>query len=186
MASTLLFNSSPPLELHSSSSSLASVARHYGDLNPRHYEMLGGHEGVQRLASVFYQRVFADDILAPLFAEKKPFHAERLGWLLLSFMEVDDTYFKKRRGFGTIHAMHQKSQERKERAEAPRGCGCPGGGFTLTQRDAWKGHFLAACAICGLKDGLMQDMSDWVDRSMRFYGPFERDREDSHEKKRQR
>ena len=113
---------------------------------------------------------------SPLFAEKKSFHPERLAWLILSFMEVDDTYFKKRRGFGTIHAMHQKSQERKERAAAPSGCGCPGGGFTLSQKEAWKHHFMDACAACGLKDGLYQDVSDWVDRSMEFYGPFDRDR----------
>lgn len=155
-----------------------STSRHFGDLNPKHYEMLGGEEGVHKMTAVFYDRVFSDEILSPLFAEKKPFHPQRLAWLLLSFMEIDDTYFKQRRGFGTIHAMHHKSQERKERAEAPPGCGCPGGNFTVSQKDAWKNHFLAACEECGLKDGLLQDMSDFVDRSMRFYGPFDKDRDD--------
>lgn len=160
----------------SPASSFKSRARHYGDLNPYHFEVLGGEDGVNRLTSAFYERVFADPILSPLFAEKAKFHSERLAWLLMSFMEVSDQYFKARRGFGTIHAMHQKSKDRKQRAEAPPGCGCPGGNFTVSQRDAWKGHFLAACDEVGLKEGLKQDMSEWVDRSMRSYGPFDKDR----------
>ena len=48
--------------------------------------------------------------------------------------------------------------------------------FTASQRDAWKSHFVAAFSEHGVRGGLLQDMADFVDRGMRFYGPIVGDR----------
>jgi hypothetical protein len=92
---------------------------------------------------------------------------------------VDD-YFRERGSFRTLHTRHAVSQKYAERASAPPGAGCPGHVFTFSQRDAWKGHFVEAFRTTGgLRDGLLQDMADFVDRAMGFYGPFEADRSGS-------
>jgi len=42
---------------------------------------------------------------------------------------------------------------------------------------AWRGHFLSACGeVAGIKGGLLQDFSNWVDNAMNFYAPFAADR----------
>jgi hypothetical protein len=47
----------------------------------------------------------------------------------------------------------------------------------MSQRDIWKEHFIGAFRDTGgLRDGLLQDISDFVDRAMDHYGPFEKDR----------
>lgn len=48
-----------------------------------YYELAGGRLGIQHLASAFYARLFADEVLVPLFANPGgPEHAERMAlWL---------------------------------------------------------------------------------------------------------
>ena len=76
----------------------------------------------------------------------------------------------------TLHAVHHTAQQLPSCATAPPGAGCPGGNFTASQRDAWKSHFVAAFSEHGVRGGLLQDMADFVDRGMRFYGPIVGDR----------
>jgi hemoglobin len=46
------------------------------------YEDVGGTEGLRRLSSAFYQRVLADQMLAPVFANFTPAHVEHVAiWL---------------------------------------------------------------------------------------------------------
>ena len=153
-----------------------SAAQNFGDINSAHYTALGGtREGVLELATDFYSKVFDDAILSPMFRDKKPYHAERLSWLLLSMMQVDPIYFRER-GLAKLHQNHYKSMQYKERDSAPPGCGRKGGGFTNSQMKVWKGHFIASCERKGISGGLLQDFRNFVDRASGFYGPFENDR----------
>jgi hemoglobin len=46
------------------------------------YEDVGGTAGLRRLSSAFYQRVLADQLLAPVFADFTPAHVEHVAvWL---------------------------------------------------------------------------------------------------------
>ncbi len=88
-----------------------------------------------------------------------------------------DDYFRERGSFRTLHTRHAASQQYPERAKAPPGAGCPGRGFTISQKEAWKKHFVEAFRVTGrLRDGMLQDMADFVDRAMDHYAPFEPDR----------
>jgi hemoglobin len=46
------------------------------------YDDAGGLDGLRRLSSAFYERVLADDVLAPVFANFTPAHVEHVAvWL---------------------------------------------------------------------------------------------------------
>lgn len=162
-----------------------SAAHFFGDLGPTHFRAVGGtREALLKVTASFYERVFEDPILGVMFRDRSPDHARRLMLFCLSFMEVSDDYFTERGSFRTLHARHAASQLNEKRAEAPPGAGCPGGKFTVSQRDAWKRHFVEAFRdIGGLRGGLLQDIAAWVDRSMAFYAPFAPDRTDTASKK---
>ena len=138
----------------------------------------GTEEGVLAVTTTFYRNVFADPILGVMFKVHEASHAQKLALFLLYFMEVSDTYFRQPgvAGFGTLHQAHHQSKGLAARAEAPPGAGCPGGHFTKSQRDAWRGHFVAAFEEHGVRGGLLQDLADFVDRAMPRYGPFANDR----------
>jgi hypothetical protein len=149
--------------------------------------------------------VFADDILAPMFATTDATHAERLCWFLELFMEVSNRYNEERGGFATgfenLHLGHARSQARQERLSGPPGSGCPGRPFTDSQRLRWKDLFLEALrqhpvmsrkstdetlATSGDRplhsdadvSAFIKDFADFIDRGMRFYAPFVRDRDE--------
>ena len=155
----------------------ASVARHFGDLNPRTFEACGGEEGVLRITRTFYAKVFANNVLSPMFAEKDDSHPMKLAWFLMTIMEVSDRYFEEGGSFSKLHREHRVAMGRKERLDGPKGCGRPGTGFTRTQRDAWQMLFHEATVDCGLSGGILQDLDNFVTRAMGFYGPFTADRE---------
>lgn len=129
------------------------------------------------VTTTFYAKVFSDPILAVMFRTRDESHALKLALFLLNFMEITDKFFQTS-SFGTLHALHNAAKLIPSRASAPPGAGCPGGNFTASQRDAWKSHFVAAFSEHGLRGGLLQDMADFVDRGMRFYGPFDGDRKE--------
>ena len=159
--------------------SYKSASNYFGDLKPIHCEAMGGPDGVLKVTRGFYERVFKDPILSILFKIHEDAHPQRLAWALLFFMEIDQSYIRER-GFQAMHYYHNKSKRYEERKNAPPGAGCPGKGFTISQRNAWKTHFMwAVKEIGGLKEGLLQDMDDWVERLMPIYGPFEKDRVDN-------
>ena len=157
---------------------MQSAAKFLGDLGPAHFRAVGGtREALLKVTSAFYEKVFKDPILGVMFEEHSPVHAYRLMLSCLYFMEISDDDHKERGSFATLHKKHAEAQQRAQRASAPPAAGCPGGKFTASQRDAWKQHFVASFAeVGGLHGGLLQDISDWVDRAMDHYTPFAKDR----------
>ena len=162
---------------------------------------LGNSEdSIHKLAVIFYEKLFDDPILCVFFVERDKKHAERLTWFLLYVMDISDKYMEERHSLDTVEVAHYMSKFYQERLSAPPGAGCPGGNYTNSQvkytnyysismldsnsllliwikRIAWKKHFLDSCVeVAGLKGELLQDISDFVDRSMEAYGPFDDDR----------
>lgn len=139
-------------------------------------QAVGGTEAaVLAATTTFYTKVFADPILAVMFRSHDESHAYKLALFVMNFMEITDKFFRVS-SISTLHAVHHTAQQLPSRATAPPGAGCPGGNFTASQRDAWKSHFVAAFSEHGVRGGLLQDMADFVDRGMRFYGPIVGDR----------
>lgn len=55
------------------------------------YEDVGGIDGLRRLSEVFYERVLADDLLAPMFANFTPTHVGHVAvWLAEVFGGPED------------------------------------------------------------------------------------------------
>ena len=150
--------------------------------------------------------MFEDPILQVFFIGREKKHAERLAMFLLYVMNISNKYVKERYSVDMVETSHYMSKFYQERLDAPPGAGHPGGNFThsqvskisykyslmksytanihideynitLIQRIAWKEHFISTCVeVAGMEGQLLQDMSDFVDRAMEAYGPFEDDR----------
>jgi hemoglobin len=55
------------------------------------YDELGGLSALKRLSNAFYERVLADELLAPVFADFSPAHVERVAvWLAEVFGGPED------------------------------------------------------------------------------------------------
>ena len=60
----------------------ACAARNHVIVTSTLYDEMGGREGLQRLSSAFYDRVLADELLAPVFANFTSTHVEHVAvWL---------------------------------------------------------------------------------------------------------
>ena len=127
----------------------ASAATFFGDVNAAHFQRLGGEDGVLKIARQFHG------------CSNDETHAQHFVWYFMMSCGVSDLYLEKRRGFFTPHEAHTRA----------------GGNFTNSQRLAWKADFLKACVdVAHVRLGMLQDMTDWVDRMMFLYGPFADDR----------
>ena len=60
---------------------------------PTVYEWAGGAEALRRLTEVFYDKVLADPVLAPLFAHMSDQHREHVAIWLICWSEDHDTGF---------------------------------------------------------------------------------------------
>jgi hemoglobin len=70
------------------------------------YEDVGGTEGLRRLSSSFYQRVLADPLLAPVFADFTPTHVERVAIWLAEVFGGPEEYTTRLGGHHALLASH--------------------------------------------------------------------------------
>jgi hemoglobin len=73
------------------------------------YEHAGGDEGLHRLEQIFYDKVLADRVLAPLFGAGQPHHVEHLTWFTAETFGGPDR-FTKQLGFGHLIDVHRGLQ----------------------------------------------------------------------------
>jgi len=66
---------------------------------PTLYEWMGGKEAIDRLFTLFYARVPADPILAPVFAEMSPTHSQHVALFVAEVLGGPKTY-------GEAHGGH--------------------------------------------------------------------------------
>lgn len=91
------------------------------------YELAGGAEGMQQLASAFYRRVFDDPIMVPLFVNPTADHAGRMALWLGEFFGGHKEHTEQRGGFYTVIDVHAMLT------------------ITAEQRDLWIKYMLEAC-----------------------------------------
>eukprot|EP00759_Apiculatamorpha_spiralis_P016578 PhF_6_TR22719/c0_g1_i2/m.32366 len=117
--------------------------------------------------------------MSVMFAIQDRLHADTLVQYVLFSMGVSQEYLLERKSLTVIRVIHNQTFHNPNRAQAPPGAGCPGKGFTVSQRDTWKATFLEALVnVGGVHEGsdLYHDFCDWIDMEMQPYGPFEPDR----------
>lgn len=101
------------------------------------YEQAGGADGVYRLAEAFYQRVFADPIMLPLFKQLEDDHVGRMALWLGEFFGGPAQHTEQRGGIYTVVSVHEGLHISDE------------------QRQHWITHMLAASQEVGLPPQVM-------------------------------
>lgn len=109
------------------------------------FEMAGGEEGIHRLCSRFYDKVFADPLLVPLFEEPDADHAGRLAYWLIELLGGPPRHQEKRGGFSKVVASHYGLKISEE------------------QRQRWLAHMLRTCEEEGWPDDLMDSFRSYLD-----------------------
>ena len=96
------------------------------------YTLAGGLPALERLTTRFYERVFADPLLLPLFRDPGEEHAERLTLWLAELLGGPPLHTEQRGGFEVMRGVHHGLK------------------ITGEQRKAWADHMHAAAEEIGL------------------------------------
>ena len=99
---------------------------------PTLYEWAGGSEALERLTTLFYERVLADDVIGPLFAHMDPDHPRHVAMWLGEVFGGPDRYTRERGGYPAMLGHHL------------------GKAITETQRRRWVALLLDAVGEAGL------------------------------------
>jgi hemoglobin len=96
------------------------------------YELAGGAETMQRVASIFYRYMFDDPLMLPLFRDPDEDHAGRMALWLGEFFGGPTDHTEQRGGFHTMVAVHEPLR------------------ISDAQRDRWINYMMAACEEAGM------------------------------------
>ena len=98
------------------------------------YALAGGRLPLERLALRFYERVFEDDRLLPLFRHPGDEHAHRLALWLIELLGGPPLHSRERGGFAVMRGAHHGLE------------------ITEEQRSAWAEHMRLAAEEVGLPE----------------------------------
>jgi hemoglobin len=73
---------------------------------PTLYEWIGGTEAIERLLTVFYDRVPKDPLLAPVFAKMSPAHVKHVTAFIAEVFGGPETYSQAHGGHAAMVARH--------------------------------------------------------------------------------
>jgi hemoglobin len=130
-----------------------------GASTPTLYEWAGGAEAFERLFTTFYEQVAQDEILAPVFANMDPHHAQHVSAWLGEVFGGPARYSTELGGHRHMASRHL------------------GRGITETQRRRWVGMLLETADTVGLPDdpefrGVLAYYLEWGTRMAIMYsGP---------------
>lgn len=113
------------------------------------YDLIGGEETFRRLVHTFYEHVYADPVLRPMFPDDRAGAEERLALFLMQYFGGPMTY-SARRGHPRLRMRH-----------IPFAIG-------QVERDAWLGHMLAAIDAAGIAEPARTAMRDYFDGAATF------------------
>ncbi len=124
------------------------------------YELAGGAPGIHRLCERFYELVFADDLLAPLFREPGEEHAGRLAMWLTELLGGPAEHTQARGGFEVMKGSHLGLE------------------ISEAQRARWASLMERACAETGMSRDFQQRFVPYVEGgstyAMRISWPADR------------
>jgi hemoglobin len=108
------------------------------------YELAGGAEGMERLASAFYRYVFDDPLMLPLFHDPNEDHVGRMALWLGEFFGGPARHSKQRGGFQTLVAVHEPLN------------------ISDAQRDRWINYMMAACEEVNLPEEVVNYFTPFI------------------------
>jgi hemoglobin len=111
-----------------------TAVRGAGASVPSLYDWAGGTAALERLTTVFYQRVLADDLLGPLFAHMDADHPRHVAMWLAEVFGGPDRYTRERGGYPAMLGHHL------------------GRAITEPQRRRWVSLLLDSLDAAGLPD----------------------------------
>ena len=113
------------------------------------YELVGGAETFRRLAHTFYDRVYADPLLRPMFPDDRAGAEDRLALFLMQYFGGPQTY-SEQRGHPRLRMRHMP--------------------FAIGQaeRDAWLGHMREAIDAIRIAEPARTAMRDYFEGAATF------------------
>jgi hemoglobin len=108
------------------------------------YDLAGGAEGMQRVATIFYRYVLNDPLMLPLFHNPAEDHVGRMALWLGEFFGGPREHSKQRGGFPTMVAVHAVLS------------------ISDAQRDRWINYMMAACEEAGMPDVVMDSFTPFI------------------------
>ena len=105
---------------------------------------------IEALTTRFYERVFADPVLLPLFRDPTEPHAERLALWLAELLGGPPLHTERRGGFATMRDAHRGLR------------------ITEPQRRAWAEHMRGAAEDVGLDEGFRRAFMPHVEGGSTF------------------
>ena len=114
------------------------------------FELAGGTSAIEDLCKRFYERVFDDPLLLPLFRDPGEEHAGRLSLWLTELLGGPPLHSQQRGGFAVMAGSHHGLR------------------ITEAQRTAWAGHMCAAAADCGLPDDFQRRFMPHIEGGSTF------------------
>ena len=85
---------------------VTSEMAHDADATPTLYEWAGGTEGFERLTAAFYERVRADEIVGPLFANMPDDHPHHVALWLAEVFGGPKAYTEELGGYSRMVSKH--------------------------------------------------------------------------------
>jgi hemoglobin len=114
------------------------------------YELAGGSSGIHRLCERFYELVFADELLAPLFREPGDEHADRLAMWLTELLGGPPEHTERRGGFEVMKGSHLGLE------------------ISEAQRARWAALMRHACVDTGMGDEFQRRFVPYVEGGSTF------------------
>jgi hemoglobin len=108
------------------------------------YDLAGGAEGMQRIASIFYRYVFDDPLMTPLFENPNDDHVARMALWLGEFFGGPSEHSKQRGGFYTVVAVHHPLT------------------ISDAQRDRWINYMMAACEEANMPEAVIDYFTPFI------------------------
>jgi hemoglobin len=112
---------------------------------PTMFERIGGGPAIHRLCERFYQLVFADDLLPPLFRDPGDDHAGRLAMWLTELLGGPPEHSEARGGFEVMKGSHDGLR------------------ITEAQRTRWAMLLFRACEDVHLPPDVVRDLVPYVE-----------------------
>lgn len=114
------------------------------------YELAGGAAGIRRLTDAFYELVFADELLAPLFHDQGGQHADRLAMWLTELLGGPAEHTAERGGFEVMKGAHHHLR------------------ITEPQRARWAELMFRACDVAGMPDEFRRRLVPYIEGGSTF------------------
>lgn len=108
------------------------------------YDLAGGAEGMQRIASIFYRYMFDDPLMLPLFHNPDEDHVGRMALWLGEYFGGPREHSSQRGGFPTMVAVHQPLT------------------ISDAQRDRWINYMLASLEEAGMPDDVIDYFTPFI------------------------